>query len=287
MTDAAETDAWAFVSGRYRMVDLDFGIRSDDAPTARFLDRLLAPFREDGDPQRWYELTTTVDDGLPRVVVLLDGRRVLQPRPLGFIGLFLWHLNQRVMLDTRSALAIHAAVVARAGHAVVIPGGPDAGKSTLAAALVNAGFDFMSDEAALLRPDDAAVVPYRRWLSVQAGSWPLLPWLRPPPDPAYEHEARGQWLIPAAELSADPGPCPAVAFVFPRQTPGTPARLVARSRAETVRDLARHTTNLGPLGVPGFEALVGACSRATCWDLELDGLEAAVATIDRLVTKGA
>jgi len=284
---ATSPDTWAFVSGRYRMVDLDFGIRSDDAVTAEFLDRLLAPFHAEGEPLRWYEHTTVMDEGLPRVIALLDGERVLQPRPDGFIGLFLWHLNQRVMLDTRSALAIHAAVVARDGDAVVIPGGPDAGKSTLAAALVDAGFDFLSDEAALLRLDDAAVVPYRRWLSVQAGSWPLLPWLRPTPGLAYEHEARGQWLIPADDLSPDPGPCPAVAVVFPQQTPGTPARLVRRSRAGTVRELARHTTNLDALGVPGFNALARACSQATCWDLELDGLDAAVAAIDRLVTKGA
>src|SRR5207244_10711784 len=90
------------------------------------------------------------------------------------VGVLLWHLNQRVMEETRSCLAIHAAVASLGGHAVVLPGDADAGKSTLVAALVADGFDYLSDEAAMVDLASNQVRPYARAISLQEGSWPLL-----------------------------------------------------------------------------------------------------------------
>lgn len=47
-------------------------------------------------------------------------------------------------------LAVHAAVVTRAGVTLVIPGASGAGKTTLTAAFLRAGWDYASDEALLL-----------------------------------------------------------------------------------------------------------------------------------------
>jgi hypothetical protein len=54
---------------------------------------------------------------------------------------------------------VHAGAVAWAGRAIILPGRPDIGKSTLTAALVRAGAKYLSDEFALVA-DDARIHPF-------------------------------------------------------------------------------------------------------------------------------
>jgi hypothetical protein len=62
---------------------------------------------------------------------------------------------------------IHAGVVARAGRAIVLPGRSWSGKSTLVAALVRAGAEYLSDEFAVLDAN-GRVHPFAKPLSVRA-----------------------------------------------------------------------------------------------------------------------
>ena len=283
---SAELDRrrWSFTSPRYRVVDLDFGIRSDDAATASFLALLLEPFVVPGEPPCWYSILDLGSHRSYRFGVYLGSRRVLAPPDADLlVRLFLWYLNQRVMDETRSFAVAHAGVVSLAGQAVVIPGRANAGKSTLVAALVVSGFDYLSDEAALFDPRTGHVAPYPRALSVEAGSLPLLPWLQPGSHPGYD--ARAQWFVPAGRL---PGrvrrdPCPAAAVVFPSVRPGGDTRLIPLSRGTAVKRLAEEATNLDKVGVFGFRALVSAVRGATNWELELDGVAIATQLIRGLL----
>lgn len=64
---------------------------------------------------------------------------------------------------------VHAGVVARNGIALLLPGPSFAGKSTLTAALVKAGADYLSDEFAVLDAQ-GRVHPYPRPLSIRGAS---------------------------------------------------------------------------------------------------------------------
>jgi hypothetical protein len=68
----------------------------------------------------------------------------------------------------RPQLFMHAGVVKWNGAAVVLPGSSMAGKSTLVAALVEAGATYFSDEYAVL-DEDGLVSPYARPISLRQG----------------------------------------------------------------------------------------------------------------------
>ena len=77
------------------------------------------------------------------------------------------HLHFAVAQAARRRLFVHAGVVGWGGYAIVIPGRSRTGKSTLVAALVNAGATYLSDEYAVF---DARgrVHPFRKPLSLRA-----------------------------------------------------------------------------------------------------------------------
>jgi hypothetical protein len=69
-----------------------------------------------------------------------------------------------------TGFATHAGVVARGDTAVVLPATSGGGKSTLTAACILQGFDYVSDEALCLRFDDASLVPYPRPIALSSWS---------------------------------------------------------------------------------------------------------------------
>ena len=68
------------------------------------------------------------------------------------------------------AIFIHAGAVSHRGRAIVIPARSFEGKTTLVAALVQAGAIYYSDEFAVL-DRDGLVIPYAKPLSVRDGGW--------------------------------------------------------------------------------------------------------------------
>jgi hypothetical protein len=99
--------------------------------------------------------------------VLVDGEEV---RRVGRSGASVAHLDAAI----RSRLGelaplhvfVHAGVVALHGSAIVLPGSTMAGKTTLVAALVDAGAEYLSDEFAVL-DKDGLVHPYPKPLSIR------------------------------------------------------------------------------------------------------------------------
>lgn len=73
-------------------------------------------------------------------------------------------------------LAVHAAVLAKAGRTLILPGLSGAGKSTLCTHLATQGFTVYSDELAVLCAPDASAqpLPLPLPLAVKSGSWELL-----------------------------------------------------------------------------------------------------------------
>ena len=75
-------------------------------------------------------------------------------------------LRRRVALNASTAVFVHAGVVESGGRAIVMPGAPFAGKSTLVAALVRAGATYLSDEYAVF-DERGRVHPFAKPLSLR------------------------------------------------------------------------------------------------------------------------
>lgn len=78
-------------------------------------------------------------------------------------------LHLSIATQAQKHVFVHAGVVGYQGKAILIPGRSFSGKTTLAAALVRAGAEYLSDEYAVIDPQ-GQVHPYAKALSVRAGA---------------------------------------------------------------------------------------------------------------------
>jgi hypothetical protein len=145
-----------------------FGLRSDDPELARQAEALIGAFArplEEGSPSVVYSIQTNGVYTLHR-----DDQQVAESEDSGaLISHLMWLISGDTVELAEGYLLIHAgAVVAPSGECLLILGESGSGKSTLVAALVQDGFDYLSDEAAAVELETGLVHPWPRPL----GFWP-------------------------------------------------------------------------------------------------------------------
>lgn len=201
---------------------------------------------------------------------------------------FEWGLNWCLSVTMHEYLKLHAAVVARNGVAVVMPGLPGAGKSTLCAALALRGWRVLSDEHALIVPGSHRVVPVNRPVSLKNASIEVV--RRFAPDavigPVSDDTHKGRVAHLKADIapdSHDPAPLEAAFMLFPQYKAGQALQLRPRSRAESFIFAAHHSFNYSALGDKGFDAMAAFVDGVDCYDLRYSDLDAVVEALEALV----
>jgi HprK-related kinase A len=224
----------------------------------------------------------------PQVRFLLDGQSPFQPLPLAqSFPMFEWGLNWCVSAHANSFLMIHAAVVEHGGLAAILPAPPGSGKSTLCAALVQHGWRLLSDELALVRLADGAMVPMARPVSLKNGSIDLLRQYAPaavlsaPVSDTVKgtvaHLKPPQGSVARGDLTCRPG-----WVVFPRYVPGADALMAPLPRAHAFMQVADNAFNYSMLGQRGFGALADVIDASACFEFSYSRLDDAVAAFDAL-----
>ncbi len=203
----------------------------------------------------------------------LDGHEPFFPLPASQAApMFEWGLNWCVAQRPLGYLVMHAAVLARGEQAVMMPGFPGAGKSTMCAALAYCeGWRLLSDELAILDPVDGRLLPHARPISVKNASIGVVsdfPGARL--GPIYRETRKGD----VSHLA-----CPAVAVrtaadrarvawvVFPRFDAAAPARCEEISRVEAFTMISEQSFNNERMGKRGFEALCRLLDGARCFEI--------------------
>lgn len=277
---------WGWESPTYQAVDLRFRVRVEDGAVGRFLEAALAPLASRGPHSCTYEILDDSPAHVGRWVVHRDGLPVGVPGA-GHVALqwLLWDLNRAAVRASRSRLLLlHAGAVSRDGSAVVVPGPSGSGKSTLTAGLLAHGFSYLSDESPGLELDGTGVLqPYHKPLSLEVGSWALLPELEPPPA-ARPPAGWGwdQWLVDPRRIPGSgglSGPAPVRLVVVPAYAAGARTRLEPLSRGEAVLTLAAHAFNFGDRPAQHVLALAGLVRGAACYRLLGGNLREAVAAV--------
>ena len=223
-----------------------------------------------------------------QVEFLLDDVRVFQPVPRrSALTVFEWRLNWCVYALANNFLIYHAAVVERHGFSLLLPGHSGVGKSTLCAGLVTAGWRLLSDELALLDPDDGRLRPLARPISLKNQSIDLIKSIAPdvPFGPIATDTAKGRvahMKPPTSSVRRASQLASPRLIVSPRFMDGAPLRLAPLSKTKTFFRLAEAALNYDMQGEQGFWAMIRLIDASDCYELEYSSLDEAVAAMEDL-----
>lgn len=139
--------------------------------------RALAPFLLDGDPDPdadCYALVngdnTDIESRQGILLAYRNNKVIGGGDSWGDVFGFLMAALNRQVIEEYQGFALHAGVVAVNGRAIAFPANSGDGKSTLTAACLRAGFDYVSDESLCIDVDSGAVVPYPKPLGLSEWS---------------------------------------------------------------------------------------------------------------------
>ncbi len=198
-----------------------------------------------------------------------------------------WGMNWCIAVHHNEYLKLHAAVLARNGKAVIMPGQPGAGKSTLSAALMLRGWRLLSDEHALIQLDTPKVVPICRPVSLKNESIDIIRSFDSGavfgPESLDTHKGKVAHL--KADLHPDshkPEPLDVVSIIFPSYVPGAKTTLTKKTKAEIFMRTAEQSFNYSLHGLRGFHAMKNLVSVSECSELVYSDLDSAVQAFEKL-----
>ncbi len=196
-----------------------------------------------------------------QVLFGLDQLVPFSPLPNAQACLFFeWGLNWSISNFAHQFLIIHAAVIEKQGKALVLPGTPGSGKSTLCAALINSGWRLLSDELTLIDCRTGNIVPVPRPVSLKNESIALITSAFPHNQfsPIVDDTSKGTICLMKPPLDAvkrsDETALPGW-IVFPKYEHGTPLQLTPISKGKVFMQLADSSFNYSVLGERGFNVL--------------------------------
>jgi hypothetical protein len=282
----------------FRVLSYYFELEWDWRGVGEYVTHVLGQFEVPPDPN---ENRNPPTPGFPSRYRLVDGGRGVDARyRLEYSGstmlrsnnagdvLFhlFWHVNSETVRRTGDFLLIHAgAVCTRGGQGVVLPGASGAGKTTLVAGLVAAGFHYLSDEAAAIDPVARRLYPYPKAMTIKRQLAELFPGVRIP-------GARSGWVDGQVHLRPEDirpdsvgWACDVGLIVTPRYVEGAATEVVPMTPAEAAVELGRNALNLSLYGSRALPALADVVRHARCFRMVSGDLSEAVAAVTRLARR--
>jgi HprK-related kinase A len=233
-------------------------------------------------PRRWWR---------PQARFLLDDVEPFFPLPLDQAApMFEWGLNWCIASRPLGYLVIHAAVAEIDGHALLMPGFPGAGKSTLCASLTHlGGWRLLSDELAIIDAEDGLLRPHPRPICIKNESIGIVSGFPGARVGTIYTDTRkgtiGHAACPPESAGRAGEFVPARWIVFPRFEAGGGLATSAVSRAEAFACISEQSFNRERMGEVGFRALCRLLSACDCHELVYGSTEEAIAGIARICGK--
>ncbi len=224
----------------------------------------------------------------PKAQAYLDGCTYFQPLPgrLAFPMLESM-LNWCLAISDCPNLLLHAGVVERDGHALILPAESGSGKSTLCAALVARGWRLLSDEFAIIGARDGRALPNPRPVSLKNESIDVIGEFAP--DARLSRRYPG---TPKGTVAFMRAPSDAVARVaetaqpalvlLPAFSPRSPVELDTVDKTQGFKWLTDQSVNYHALLEVGFNTLADLVDRCPIYHLSYSRLDEVIERIERL-----
>ena len=256
----------------HTVVDHRIQFRGQDPRLLAMIDRYVGTAGISRLATVYFDVTTT-DQGH---VVLITNTEWRFPTRQAFLDQLPGVMNE-FAARSHSCAVLHAgAVRSPIGQVVVLPAPSNAGKSTLTARLVQAGWDYLGDEAIGIRSGTLAAVGYPKRLALAAASRAVLGL---PPSSA-PHVAVRELRSDVGRLAGDVGPITRV--VLPEYRKGAAASLELLDPPAAIKALMANTLNLARAGQEGLTTLCHLATSVPVHVLVHGGSADAAAAISRL-----
>lgn len=274
-------------TARFDALGFRFQVLGDDARLIAHVDDLFADLATSGEDggHRFVVQATPPAPETPPFQMTCDGRHLVSSTTReGLVPRLVAHVNIQAV-DGCSELVLHAGGVEHVGTGIVLPGSAGAGKTTLTAGLVRAGFGYLTDEAVVVDRADNRIRPYPKPLSIDPGAWNLFPEFEPRAGFPRDDYKTDQWQVPSGAIRdrAVGVACPIGLVVFPRYAAGAATELAPIGRAEAIVELTHHTIEFREHAREALDLLAEIVRGADCYRLTMGDLHPAVDAIVGLV----
>lgn len=250
-------------AGSYQALGLNFDVR-----VGRYLAAELVPLLQSAfeglavqrPASHRYVLTAVTGDVPAKIRIQFDGRPVAEPvRGSDLFVTLAADINRRAIASRPDRLVLHAGAVSVGGRAIILPGRSGAGKTTLTAALMAVGCDYLTDEAVSIDLETSEVEPYAKPLSLDEAACEALGL------DAGQWSARG--VVPPSYLrrSSPAVSARAAVIVFPQFEPTAKASMQPLARAEALVELANNSFNFVDHGGRWLGEMARIVETCSCW----------------------
>ncbi len=202
--------------------------------------------------------------------------------------MFEWGLNWCIATHAHHFLVLHSAVVEKNGSAIIMPGIPGAGKSTLCAALVCRGWRLLSDEMALVDLESLLVTPIPRPVALKNESIHIIGQFAPQVviGPSVEDTSKGtvaHMAVPHQSAKRAEEKALPRYIAFPQYSRGAATKKVQKQKSETLMQVYENAFNSYVLGGSAFVATKRLVDQCETLAFEYSDLDEAINVFDSLV----
>lgn len=227
--------------------------------------------------RRWYK---------PQALFYFDGHCPFKPLPAAHAyPLLEWGLNWVIAGQNHRYLILHAAVLVKNGEAIIMPGRPGSGKSTLSAAMAHQGWTLYSDELAMIEPEQGRVIPIVRPVSLKNDSIDIIRQAYPDAilsPPAYDTNKGTVAHMAAPEMPAAGESAVVKHIVFPRYQGDSLGSISPLARGTAFLQASTESFNYSLLGEQGFAMMSRLMHQVSCYQIEFPDLDNAITALESI-----